>query len=260
MTPPTNMGGDSIEAATIDAQDVREVTVDGQQVFSATPDSVVMEYFATTYRAGDTLWLDDVDTADMTEMGEFSKKSLNDGQEAVYGDGGDDGAIKLPSAFSGASLTSFSVEIALQYTKNNDIAWWFGLRNNDGNQQIGCRTDYNANDNIDNGNIRLDLFDDNRNRLSFSPSSNPSLDDGNRHDVSFIVNDSTTGDVEIVIDGTNVSLDVVSDDPGSFTSWDYDLRTWARNFGGSIGFRKEGRMGAMRWHDQGISEQSIDEY
>ena len=42
MSPPINIGGDTVEAATIGGTDVSEVTVDGSRVFSAIPDSVVL--------------------------------------------------------------------------------------------------------------------------------------------------------------------------------------------------------------------------
>jgi hypothetical protein len=43
MIPPTSIDGTDITGATIDGTDVQEITVDGQTVFTAVPDSVLIQ-------------------------------------------------------------------------------------------------------------------------------------------------------------------------------------------------------------------------
>lgn len=228
---------------------------------SAIPDSVVMQYFATTWSQGDGTWIDDNGVADMSIIGDMQDGTLSDGAESIHADGTDDhGEITLPSQFEGSGLTAFSVEAALE-TTTTDASNLIGLRESGANQFLEIWINRDGGLNINEGFIAMRLTDSNGNSLRFGPSNNPNINDGSRHDISFIIHDSTANDAEIIIDGTSVSLTFSSTGgPSSFTTWGSPMQVWARNLDGSISNYLDAKQGAMRWHDQGISDQTIGDY
>lgn len=228
-----------------------------------TPDSVVLQYYAPTWDQGDATWTDDMDNADMTLIGDLQAATLSDGNDSIDGDGTDDrGEITLPSQFEGSGLQTFSVEAVIEYTGSGDYAV-FVVENSGNSQRIDWLLNFDAAANSDTGNFFFQLTDDAGDRLRWGPTNNPSIDDGSRHNISIIVNDSTQNDVDIIIDGSSVSVTTdVSNGPSSFGTWDTDLPVWARTVdgGSTYDFWFDGEIGAMRWHDVAISSQTIDDY
>jgi len=258
--PPTSIDGTDITGATIDGTDVTEITVDGQTVFSGIPASVVLQYFATTYSQGDGTWEDDAGDANMSLSGDFQEATLSDGAESIDSDGSDDhGLVTMPSSLESSGLTAFSVEFALEFSDTTQASL-FGQINN-GSQLCLVNANQEAGASFDAGNVRFLLQDVDGDRIDCGPDTNPNLDDGNRHDVSFVVNDAATNDVEMLIDGTSVTLTFgTSEGPDNFEAWDRDMAHFARNNAGTIDNHLDIEYGAIRWHDQAITQQTIDDY
>ena len=237
-------------------------TGDGRILFDGvdTPDSVVLQYFATAVSGGETTWPDDNNVQNMTLSGGESDATLSDSSQALGFDGdGDHGTFPMPSELDGNNIQEFSVEFAVQYshTDQNEL---FGILNNDGTQFIRARTNVDGGNNTDNGNLNFDLRDSNDNRIQMDLNAS-NLNDGNRHDISIIVNDSTTNDVDVIIDGSASTPNfVTSDGPNSFDAWDHDMAISARNSQGTIDLNLQSDIGAIRWHETGINEQTISEY
>jgi len=262
--PPTNIDGTEITGATIDGQDVEEITVDGDTVFTALPDipaSAVLQYSATTFNQGDPTWQDDTGTADITLNGGPTDATLSDGSDAIGTDGIDDnGELTLPSQFEGAGLEQFSIEIATQFSHTNENIF-FGIRSEPNGQFIHLFANRDENNNRDTGNIQFLLSDQNANRMIVAPQTNPNLNDGNRHDITISVDDATTSSVSMIIDGSSVAVtNGESGNPSNFGSFPRPLRIWARDLDGSVGSFIQNEMGAMRWHDQSLSQQTISDY
>ena len=231
-------------------------------IISSIPDSVVLQYFGTTYSDASTTWEDDNDVQDMTLTGGETATTIN-GSDAVGFDGLEDhGLIDLPPAFDGSGLNEFSIELSLAYTDGtgDEIAFWFFAA--DGDQVLGVRANFDADGATANeGQMLFDLRDDNDQRFRFSPSNNPNLNDGDRHDISIIIEDASNNDATLIIDGSEVSLTFLDQDsPDNFKSWSVDLAVAAGNDNGSINAHFEQDCGAMRWHDEAIEEQTIDDY
>lgn len=80
MTPPINIGGDTVEAITIDGTSVGEVTVGGDVVFSTTPDAGLLHNYdfsadsATTSLVEDQKNGGDLDSGSITEFGTINGK------------------------------------------------------------------------------------------------------------------------------------------------------------------------------------------
>jgi len=188
--------------------------------------------------------------------------TLSDGADSISGDGTDDhGLITLPNSLEGSSLQSFSIEFAIEHSTSSQSAAVYGARNSDVNQFLSCNLNLDVNANADVGNIRFNLTDDAGDRVTFAPSASPNLDDGTRHNVSVIYNDTSTNDVDVIIDGSSVALSFANQQsPSNFAAWDVDMAVWARNLGGSLSFYSDMEIGAMRWHDSAISSQTIGDY
>jgi hypothetical protein len=267
MSPPIRDGsGSSIGSIRLgDGTEISEVrTGAGDVLFSAIPDSVLIQQFATTYAGGDAKWVDDATddgSQDAAIVGDPTKTTLSDGSEAVSFDGGGDRAdLTLPSELEGSGLQSFTVEFAAQWTttQNRTIAT---VRNDNGNQIFGVELNINENRNQDVGDVLFTLRDNDLNQLQAAPQTNPNLDDGNRHDLTFIVNDSATNDVEIIIDGSSVSLAFGNtESPDNFVAWDRPIPYAAKNLGGTISTETDIEIGAARWHDESINSQTISDY
>lgn len=231
----------------------------------AIPDSVVMQNYATAWSQGDGTWADgatDDGSQDMTVVGDPQAGTLSDGSESVVWDGTDDhGLVSLPPELEGSSLNAFSIEMAMSWSHSNTIENHFGVRNSGNAQDLFGEINRDEGFNTAAGSFYLYLADQNDNILHVAPASNPGLNDGNRHDISIIVNDASNNDVDIIIDGSSVSVSTSNaQSPSNFGSWDSDMAVAARNNGGSIERNAEVDTGAWRWHDEGISQQTIGGY
>ena len=229
--------------------------------YSAIPDGLGLQYSATTWSENDSEWQDDTDTSNMSNMSSFSEATLSDGSDAIEGDGVDDhGLIPLPDDFEGDSLKEFAIEFCVQYDDDTGSAWHvLGFSDEDSGQWIQATLNQ---DNFDDsaGNLTFRLEDTNGNVLQASPESNPNLDDGQRHDVSIIVSDSTNSNMSIVIDGNDQNLNFNDQgDPFEFTVWSDDLPTWARRRP-DIEQNAPIKIGAFRFWTEDPSEQTINEY
>ena len=224
----------------------------------AIPDNVVLQYFATNVSGGDATWLDDNGVANMSLTQGETSTTLSDGADALGFDGNsDEGLITLPESLEGDGLKSFAIEFsgALNHDRTESIT---GHVNDNDGQILQIRFNFDEDFNEDPGNIYLRLDDKDGNRLQFAPSSNPNLNDGQRHDVSLVINDSDENDVGIIIDGTNVSLSFRDQEgPSNFGPWESDMPISRDDFGVS---NLEWDLGAMRFWDSGIGQQSIGDF
>lgn len=222
------------------------------------PSSVELQYYGDRFETGDNLWVDDTETVDMNIIGDPQSSQLSDGSESVKFDGSDDyGLITLPSSLEGSSLSSHTIEFAVDFTTTSDSTL-LGFRNSS-DQRIKIEPNRNGSYNNDPGNL-LFTFEDNSNNVDIFDIGTSNLDDGNRHDLTFIVNDSTVSDYTVIVDGNTQSLSFTSTGgPSSFESWDYDVGVSAFN-NGSISSISPINFGAIRWHSTNISDQTISNY
>ena len=233
--------------------------VDGERI-SAIPDSVVLQYFATEVDGGDAAWPDDKGTENMTLTGGESNEALSDGAEALGFDGNDDkGLIDVPDDFDGDGLEAFSLEIAFETTDTGRNRL-FGCRNDDGNQRIELLINADENFNEDEGRLSFRLSDGNASDLR-AATNDISINDGNRKDVTVIVEDSTQNDLSIIVDGADESLTFgAQDNPDNFGTWDRDIGVMARSRDGTDDLHVDGSVGAIRWHDETNDKQTIGDY
>jgi len=248
MTPPIGSARSGIVGSTV----------------GSIPDTVVHEFRATNFDTGDSVWTNSGPGTDASVVGDPQSVTHSDGAAAVEADGTDDHAeFDLGGDLEGSALTSFAVEFTIEYTADNDTAAPYGLINSDNEQRVYCYLD-RAEDvtTEDDGNFVALMYDDSGNRLFASPSSNPGLNDGNRHDVSIIYNDTASNDVTIIIDGTTQSVSFgQSESPSNFVAWDHNCGIFSLiGSDGTSGNYMAGKQGAIRWHDQAINEQTIDDY
>lgn len=240
------------------SQDIRLLT-DAPTVI---PDSVVLQYYGNTWTQGDSSWKDDIGSANMSLSGDFQDATLSDGNESILGDGTDDvGVVTLPSTLEGADLEQASFEFAVEFT-DTSLTALCGSSDDDDNQWFAIRINSDENFNNDAGQIMVRYRDKDGNGVRFSPSSNPNLDDGNRHNISFVVNDSTVPDTELIIDGTSVSLNYASNSVAdNWGTWDNNFRFWAY-YRGTQGtdLYSNVEIGAIRFHNEAISSQTIGDY
>ena len=230
--------------------------IDGSEV-SAIPDSLVLQYAATNVSGGDTTWSDDNEVADMTLTGGETDTTVDD-VEALGFDGTDDhGNIDLPSDFEGDGLNEFTVEFSIS-TTTSDNGRVFEQRNNDENQDLGFIMNSGP---TGTGGFLWVFDDDNGDRFRFGPDSDPNLNDGERHDISIIIEDAVNHEATVIIDESEIGIDVTdSDSPNSFTTWDNEMGIAARNDGGSMNNHLEVDVLAMRWYSEAIEDQTINKY
>lgn len=225
------------------------------------PDSVVAQYYATTWDPGDATWQDDATSEgaqDASINGGPQAVTLSDGSEALGFDGSDDyGLHDVP--ISGAGLNEWMYEFASEWTTTADVNGYTVLDNN--NQLIQFRLNVDANYDPDSGNILFRLRDTNNDAFRASISGGASLNDGNRHDISFVVNDASAADVDIIVDGSTQTLNInYTNAPTAFDSWNQQIAIAALNNAGSISNHANIEFGAIRWHNSAISEQTISDY
>lgn len=224
------------------------------------PSSVVLQYYGDTYSGGDTTWTDDNGVQNMSLTGGETATTLSDSAEAVGFDGSSDGGgITMPTSLEGASLENSSLEFTVQYS-HTDTDCLFGI-NNDGDQLLLIRPNADEGFNSEAGNMYMRIRDANANDLNFAFDTYTGLNDGNRHDVSIIFNDTTANDVDVIVDGDNKALSFsATGGPNAFTSWDYDMGVARRNSTGSYIQNLACDIGAIRWHNEAITDQTIGDY
>ena len=226
-------------------------TGDGRILFDgvAIPDSAVLNFDAANF---DTpTWPNGVDNEPDMSVSGLSTTTLSNGTSGVGGDGNDDfGEVTLPSALDGNALQSQTIEFSIELS-NDDIGHIVSNINSNGNQATQVR----IND-PDPGHIRVFCEDDDDNRLRFGTDQNPNINDGEVHNVTVDIADSSQNDVNIHIDGSSVGLTFSdTDGPSNFTTWDYDCAFWAQRLtGGGTTAHLEAASGIIRWHDESTGQ------
>jgi len=238
---------------------------DGSRVFSGIPDSLELQHTATSVSGGELTWKDDRDTSDMSLTGNEADGTFANGDETLEFADSDFGAITLPSSLTGTGFQSATYELAFQTTDSSETQYLAAFSHS------GMRFDIVLNEDSsfskDSGAIYMILEDQDNNRLSrFIETINGNdadLDDGNRHDVTFSINDSTQNDVDVIIDGSTVTADAdTNQSPDNFSSsLDGDLGITARADGsGSFTANLDAGIGAIRIWTSGVNEQTISSY
>jgi len=259
MSPPIRDGsGNDIGSIRLgDGSEISEVrTGAGDVLFSAIPDSVVTQFSPSTYSNGDSTWTDDVGSNDISITGDPQRSTFSDGTNSIEGDGADDfGAFNIPTEWNGDSIEVASIEWELQTTDSTNARWWGVDDSTLNTQRIACFGNNDVGFNGTVGQFVVVVEDDNGSRLDMSPSSNPNLNDGNKHKVSVIFNDLTNNDVSIIIDGSSVAVDTeFNGKPTAFKSWGDNMRLWDLN-NSSVPIAAD--IGLFRLHDINISSQTI---
>jgi len=235
--------------------------VDGTEIDSGIPDSVILQYFATNYTQGDATWPDDKGVADMSINGDPQDSTLSDGNESVKGDGSDDhGLTTPPASLEGSSLQSFAIELAVEWSHSNTGEAIAGVGNTSDSQRVFIDINRDSSFSTDGGNMVFAIQDVDGNTIE-TETGTTGLNDGNRHDITININDTTTNDITFIIDGSEITTptQASTENPDNFGTWGYDLAHFGRNFGG-VEFYADINLGAVRWHDSAISEQTISDY
>jgi len=231
---------------------------------NAIPDSVVVQNHATTWAQGDATWADDATddgAQDMSISGDPQAATLSDSSESLEFDGVDDnGLFTMPSAIDGSNLSNISVEFALQWSNSTTISNLFGSRNGaNATKLIG---EINRDETFSDvaGSFYVQLGDDDANVLRAAPATNPGLNDGQRHDITIAI-DAPNNNVTIIIDGSSVSVSYgAQQTPDNFSTLNQDMVVAARNEQGTPERFAQVSIGADRWHNETIAEQTISDY
>lgn len=235
-----------------------KITVNGQELTvkvtdpTTIPDSVVTQFSPETFNTGNSEYLDDIRGNNMSLNGDLQSTTLSNGDPSVEGDGnGDYGLFDIPTELSGSSLNSWAVEYSIQTTQT-DKSTIMGIGEG-GDQRILLKINEDVNFNTDSGNLLLQFKDDSGNRILVEPSTDPNINDGDAHSILWNVKDASTSDVEIWIDGTNVSLNFRdSQNPTSFFDWTDKMGVWSSNFNGSVQRLYAGQLGKIRLHGSSV--------
>ena len=217
---------------------------------SAIPDSVLLQYDGGNYSGGDSEWQDDTGTNDMVLTGGESETTVNS-NDAVAFDGTDDyGLIDMEAIDH--SLNEWTLEFVYSSTTNerNRIFGW-----EDGDNRLGIGPNRDNEFDSDSGNAVFRLRDPNDTRLSFDPGRDD-LFDGDQHAVTWINDGSTQNGQEVIIDGTEQSLNFFNADSPDMTAPDRDLAV-AGSDNGPVESLTEIDFVAIRWHDKAIEGQTI---
>jgi hypothetical protein len=264
MSPPifTPDGSEVTEIVLPDGSTASEVVApDGSVVFDSgpdIPDSVVLQYYGTSYNQGDSSWTDDAGNSDMTISGDPQEGTLSDGSDALIWDDTDESGTVTPvAAMEGASLNSFAIEFALEYTSGDIMAATF--RQEGINQRIDFVLNVDESFSDDDGNIFVRLQDQDGDEFRCAFDTYSGLNDGVRKNLSIIIDDASQNNVRIIVDGDSKALTFsTTENPSNFGSWSGDIAFFAdvqnnrRYFNGGVG--------AVRWHDEAISSQTIGDY
>jgi len=253
---PSGQTAQDYTATVASADDSASQTV---TVGATVPSSAVLAYDPATFTTGDSTWADQAGAAqDMSLSGNIQAATLSNGNAALSSDGVDDhGLTTFPSALEGSQLQNFAVELEIEHTSSGFNAP-FSLLNSGGQSlQLSLNFDYDAVTQTD-GHIGFILMDNTGSQIRVSPTTNPNLDDGNRHTVVFDVLDSSANDVDIYIDGTAQTLVFDrKEGPDNFVAWSADMAHFARNNSGTIDQHYPGKLGKVRWHDTDIGGPTV---
>jgi len=254
MSPPIRDGsGSSIGSIRLgDGTEISEVrTGAGDVLFSAIPDSVVLQYTATGSSVSDGSVPDDSGgTEAMALNGDPQDTTLSDGSDAIaFDNNGDYGLYRLPSQLESSGLEQFSWEICQEFTTSGNFT---GITNGDDQSiQFGYEKD---------GTDTFSFFLRDKNNTSDKIKiTDSSLFDGNRRSLSLAI-DVPNGSVDAWVDGNSVSATFNGISNPNFGTWDYDIAYAARNKSGSISNDVNLTFGSMRWHDSLISSPTIQNY
>lgn len=235
-----------------------ESRIELEVVDSAIPDSVELQYFGDTFTTGDATWVDDNGVSDMSLNGDPQAASLSDGVASVDFDSNDYGMITMPSTLEGSSLTTHTFEIAIQWTETGQNAIVGQI--NDSGQRINIFINRDNTFSQDAGNILVEIQDNSSNQSRFDLERSD-LNDGNRHNISLIIEDSSQDTYSAIVDGSSESINLAGNaTPSSFDAWDRDMAVSARNNQGSIDGNSDINIGAIRWHNTAITSQTIGDY
>jgi len=225
----------------------------------AFPSSTVLQYFATSWTQGDATWDDITNTANQPLSGNPQSGTLSDGSEYVGFDGNDDyGRITLPSDLEGNSLERCSFEIAFQTTTTSTISNIMGVAQS--GMEWFVEINRNTSFNFDDGQIYTYLRDSDGELLGGEPSTSLNLNDGNRHDLT-ISYDGPNNEISYIVDGTSYSSTYSStDNPDNFGTWNQDIAIAADNNGGSFSRETDIDIGAIRFHNEFLTSQTISNY
>jgi len=240
------------------------IAPDGRTVFSAIPDSVVIQHYATTFTQGDSNWLDDATddgSQDVALNGDPQSVTASDGSEAIDFDSNDYGLLPMPPELEGSSLNAWTYEVAVQYTSTGQ-EFIGGVFNSNNGQLWQLNINQDEAGNTEEGNIQFALHDADGNSFQFSFSdNNVNINDGNRHDITAIINDASNNNASLILDGTEKSVATANtQSPDNFSSWDNDMGYAVRNVGGSLSGNADITILAKRWHDSAIVGQTISDY
>lgn len=224
------------------------------------PESALVQFRGSTFTTGDGVWSDDTSNGyNASFTGDLQEDTLSDGAAAVRSDGTDDGATHpMPSELDGNGFDKSTTEFAIQTTQT-DQAWAWGITTSGSNWYCSINVDQGFNS--DSGNFLVFCEDSNGRAFAAAPSTNPGINDGNRHDITVILNDSSNENVEIIIDGSNVSVSIDSrgtSGPSGF-DWGAEMGLFASN-SGSLGNYSNIALGIWRMHDTNIDNQTISGY
>ena len=249
---PTSIDGTEITGATIDGQDVSEITVDGETVFTAIPDSAIYYWDPGNFASP---WTDEVIGEDMTINGGLSSNTFSDGSDAVLGDGVDDyGTAGATDIF----YNSMSLEIELS-TTTTSVDFPFGLLEGTAPGELIYYIYLNQDGNFNDDDGRFTLFiSDGGGIGALAFSYNLPFNDGNKHKVSFIINDAAQNDVDMIVDGQSVtpSLDRANGPNISGKVSSVNPMYFARNVDGPQDYFS-GKLGKIVHHDEAITKQTI---
>lgn len=228
----------------------------------AIPDSVVAQYYGTTWTQGDAIWQDDagIDGAqDISLTGGPQSVTLSDGAEALAFDGVDDYGIHTVP-LSGSELNSWTWEFAVSWSHSQDEEA-YSLIDSVNNQLIQFRLNIDGSFASDAGNFLFRVRDLDGNQLSAEIDEAASLNDGNRHNITIRVNDASADDVDIITDGTSRPVaSAFAESPSNFGSWNDSIPVGAVNNAGTIQDYADIDIGAVRWHQSAISQPTISDY
>ena len=236
--------------------------VDGAEidVGAAIPDSVVAQHSPDTFETNDGQWDDDFGGDPfVVEEGSFESDVFADNSPSIFGTETD--AMSRNWPIGGSDLQSWAIEFEIQYSSDNIDNGNQVVGSDDDDQEFFVNADVDEGFNDDQGNIRITVDDNAGNRIRMAPSTNPGLNDGERHAVSISYLDTTVPDVKVIIDGNDQALSFdTKNSLDSFVNFDSGLGMWAIDrTGRGEGFRTpfEGHIGKTRIHDEGIEDQTI---
>lgn len=234
-----------------------KLDINGQKIeieVTDIPNSATYYWRPRSYTTGDASWDDENVSEAISLSGDPQSGTLSNGDTAVVGDGNDTGVVNVQD--TAGYITSSSWEWQIQHTLSSGRQNIYGgnFSNHVFNVELNADGDFNN----QLGNIQFFLRGTAGNTFSFAPSTNPNLDDGNEHKVTLTINGSTSSDVNLIIDGSSVSLSFprsTSWSPPS--SWEENFGVWGAYDGSSITSSNAAKFGVLAIHDSVLSNHSF---